>query len=255
MKHSDVEELLASYALDAVDPAEVVLVDAHLAECARCRAEVARHRELASMLTGSPEEPPAELWERISGALAEPDPDYAGGAADATPVAPITNLSEAQRGRSKLGKGVLAALAAAAAAVIVVMALQVSHLNGQVAKMQASVRSSGLASAVSSALVGPHREIQLTSSGGRSAEVVITPSGQAYWVRSSLPHLSPDRTYQLWALVKGKPVSVGLVGSNPSRYAAFRVERGTSALMVTAEPAGGTPQPTTKVVVERAISA
>ena len=113
MKHSDVEELLASYALDAVDPAEVVLVDAHLAECARCRAEVARHRELASMLTGSPEEPPAELWERISGALAEPDPDYAGGAADATPVAPITNLREAQRGRSKLGKGVLAALAAA----------------------------------------------------------------------------------------------------------------------------------------------
>ena len=87
----------------------------------------------------------------------------------------------------------------------------------------------------------------------QAAEVVITNSGQAYWVNSTLPELSGGQTYQLWALVNGKAVSIGLIGRDPTAYAAFTVEIGSSALMVTAEPQGGTPQPTTKVLVQETI--
>ena len=76
----------------------------------------------------------------------------------------------------------------------------------------------------------------------QAAEVVITNSGQAYWVNSTLPELSGGQTYQLWALVNGKAVSIGLIGRDPTAYAAF-----------TAEPQGGTPQPTTKVLVQETI--
>ncbi|MGO9558237.1 MAG: anti-sigma factor domain-containing protein [Acidimicrobiales bacterium] len=252
MNHSEVEELLAAYALDAVDPAEARGIEAHVAECPRCRAEVARHREVASMFSGSPEEPPAELWQRISGSLSEPDPQYAG-PGEIAAIAPITAARAARR-RFNVVSGVFAGVATAAAAVVIVLAVQVSNLNSQVSQMRAALGSKGLASAVATALVEPHRDAVLSSAtSSRSAEVVITNSGQAYWVHSTLPELKAGQTYQLWALVNGKPVSIGLIGRDPSAYAAFRVEIGSSALMVTAEPEGGTPQPTTKVLVQEAI--
>ncbi|MGO9197874.1 MAG: anti-sigma factor domain-containing protein [Acidimicrobiales bacterium] len=252
MTHSDVEELLAAYALDAVDPAEALAVEAHVAECSRCRAEVARHRELASMFSSSPEEAPAELWQRISGALAEPDPEYGAPLAIAQ-IAPIGAGRRVPR-RITLANGLLAGVAAVAAVVVIVMAVQISHLNGQVAQMQDAIGSKGLASAVATALVEPHQEAVLSSATGKmTAEVVITPSGEAYWVHSSLPQLKAAQTYQLWALVNGKPVSIGLIGRDPSGYSAFRIGPGSAALMVTAEPAGGTPSPTTRVLLRQTI--
>ncbi|MHB1986957.1 MAG: anti-sigma factor [Acidimicrobiales bacterium] len=252
MKHAEVEELLAAYALDAVDPAEMVFVDAHISVCARCRAEVARHRELASMFAASPDEAPLGLWERISSALAEPEPEYA----DQTVIAPIAPSGAARRGRRRLSTAseVLGALAAAAAALVIVMAVQLSHLDSRVGRLQAAVAAKGLASAVSSALVEPHRAAILTSATtSMSAEVVITPGGQAYWVKSSLPELALGKSYQLWALVNGETVSIGLIGRDPSNYAAFRIGSGASALMVTVEPAGGTSTPTSPVVVRKTI--
>jgi hypothetical protein len=143
---------------------------------------------------------------------------------------------------------------AAAAAVVIVMAVQLSDLNGQVSQMKTALGSKGLASAVATALVEQHKEAMLSSATShQSAEVVITNSGQAYWVHSTLPELKAGQTYQLWALVNGKAVSIGLIGRDPTFYAAFTVEIGSSALMVTAEPQGGTPQPTTKVLVQETI--
>src|SRR5690606_35755181 len=50
---SDVDEfteLLGAYALDAVEPDEREAVERHLADCPRCRSEVAEHREVAAYL-------------------------------------------------------------------------------------------------------------------------------------------------------------------------------------------------------------
>ena len=50
LSHAELEELLGAYALDAVDGEERELVELHLLDCPRCRAEVAEHRAVASFL-------------------------------------------------------------------------------------------------------------------------------------------------------------------------------------------------------------
>ncbi len=51
--HESIAELLGAYALDALEPAEMELVEAHLQECPRCAAEVAQHHEVAGLLANS----------------------------------------------------------------------------------------------------------------------------------------------------------------------------------------------------------
>jgi len=75
MAHHEIEELLGAYALDAVDADEARLVEDHLADCPRCRAEVAEHREVAALLTtGSTEPVPDGLWDRIAADLGDTPP-------------------------------------------------------------------------------------------------------------------------------------------------------------------------------------
>ena len=251
MKHSEVDDLLAPYALDAVEDAEQLAVEAHLSECGRCRAEVARHREVAALFSASPAEPPPTLWERIHGSLGEV-PEAAVGRPEAVAV---LDGARPRRDRLALAGGLLGGLAAAAAVLAIVLAVQVSSLNGKVANLTAALGRRGLDSAVAAALVRPHHEARLSSaSGSATAQVVLTPSGQDYWVGSSLPKLSSGRSYQLWALVGRKPVSIALVGADPSAYSAFRLGAGATALMVTAEPAAGSPSPTGPVLVQAAVS-
>ncbi|MGZ4705939.1 MAG: anti-sigma factor family protein, partial [Acidimicrobiales bacterium] len=53
---SEVEELIGAFALDAVDADEREAVERHLADCPRCRNELAGHLEVAALLgnTGAP---------------------------------------------------------------------------------------------------------------------------------------------------------------------------------------------------------
>ena len=113
--------------------------------------------------------------------------------------------------------------------------------------MQASRGITGL---VNQALLDPaHRTVALTAADGRrGAEVIVLPGGTAYFVNRSLPELGTARTFQLWAVSKGKVVSLGVLGPAPEAVP-VRVEAPVTALMVTAEPSGGTPGPTTPVLL------
>jgi hypothetical protein len=57
-------------------------------------------------------------------------------------------------------------------------------------------------------------------------------------VRDNLPILKPDRTYQLWAVVGGTKISVGVLGPSPGPLQ-FHTPPTLSALAVTDEQAGG----------------
>ncbi len=248
MIHSEVEELLGAYALDAIDDSEKSDIEAHLDSCGRCRHELARHLELASLLSASPDTAPSALWQRIAAALSEPDPEYAGRPA----LAPLVSIGVPRDSHRKVRavSGVLGAAAAVAAVVAVFLALQLANLRHEVDQVRAAERVTALDQAVTAALVSPHTEAILTSTGHHvEAEVVITPGGESYWVHSSLPPLRRGMTYQLWALVDGKVVSLGLFGRDPTGYASFRLGRNSSRLMVTAEPAGGSAAPTNSPVV------
>jgi anti-sigma-K factor RskA len=64
---SEIHDLAAAYALDALDPEDRWTYERHLDTCERCREEVAALRESATELAYAAEgpEPPPELRERI----------------------------------------------------------------------------------------------------------------------------------------------------------------------------------------------
>ena len=77
MPRSEIDDLLGAYALDAVDADERELVERHLAGDPAARAEVDEMRETAAVLASLPvadEGAPADLWDRIAGAIADPLP-------------------------------------------------------------------------------------------------------------------------------------------------------------------------------------
>ena len=41
---------------------------------------------------------------------------------------------------------------------------------------------------------------------------MVLPDGRGYLVQSDLPSLSAKETYQLWGVVGGQPISIGILG-------------------------------------------
>jgi len=123
-----------------------------------------------------------------------------------------------------------------------------------VGQLAATGQRNGLGSAVRAALVDPAAQrVALSASapagssgpGPQAALLVIEPDGTAFALNTAMPPLPRDRTYQLWAMTGARPVSLGLLGSDPVDVA-FTVSPSVPLprFAVTAEPAGGTAQPT-----------
>jgi len=246
MDHAEIEELLGVYALDALDPGAAAEVEAHLEGCVRCAVEVAQHHDVAGLLANSGGAAPAgvwtgiaeqlggtsdQAWGRLAARLDPPGRDRGADSADATVTttadagtvgagAPVVPLGAGIRRRRWVMAG--SGLVAAAAAVLaLVFGLQVHHLNGQVDALRAGPQ---LSAAERAALASPStRRIPLASTastGARStpATVVLTAAGTGFLVNDSSGGLSPlpaGRTYQLWGVVGGRAISLGLLGPRP----------------------------------------
>ncbi len=249
MIHEEIEELLGAYALHATEADEDREIEAHLADCPRCRAEVQAHLEVAAMLGSSPAEVPAGLWEKIAASVGEIRPP---GAADRRSVSPPMGTAPFSRARPpRRGPApVWATAVAVAAAVIALLGVEVAHLDQQVGSLKTAIRQYGLSGAAAQVALGPHRTIVLTAAKAEVAKLVVAPSGAAFWVSSSLRELPSSETYQLWGLARGNVVSLGLVGPDPRSVGAFRIEATITAVMLTAEPSGGTPKPTPPVLAQ-----
>ena len=246
LDHEEVSEMLATYSLDALPPEEAALVEQHLVDCPRCRAELAELREVAGLLGGSATSPPEGLWDRIASELTEP-------AAEPPEAPPLRPIGSARKARA--WRVAAAGLAAVLLAVLGVLSYRVVNLDNRVGQLQSALGQHGPSQQVTLALADPaHRNVQLTAKSSTThADVVVLPDGRAYWVDDDLAALPPGRTYQLWALSSGKVVSLGVLGRSPESVP-FRVERTMTELMVTAEPTGGVPAPTTAVLVAGPVS-
>lgn len=254
MTHDEVEELLGAYALDATSTQEREEIERHLATCPRCRAEAATHQETAAMMAvGLAGRSPEGLWERIAAATfqAEPRADAALPLPPLRPV-PVPGTARPRRFGGAARRFVWVATAAAAVALAVAgyFGVEVGQLRSQVHVLGRQVASASLAEAAAAVVAGPHATVSLDAADGTPAGrvVVAATGGVAYWLPSRLAELPDSRTYQLWGLVDGRPVSLAILGPDPRTMGRFRFGTGTSKLMVTAEPAGGTPAPTTAVL-------
>jgi anti-sigma factor RsiW len=237
---AEVEALLGAYALDAVDPDEREAVEAHLAVCPRCRAELAEHLETASFLAHGGASAPDGLWPRIASSLEESPPALRLGVVDGA-AAGSRDLGAPKRLRPRGRSVVWAAVAAAAVVVVAVLAVQLVRQGNQIDDLHSQMAATGVSHAAMDALADPaSRKIDLRSPSGQpmSATAVISPSGTGYLVPSELPRLTADRTYQLWALMPGKAISLGLLGAHPG-VVAFPGKGPITGLAVTEEHAGG----------------
>jgi hypothetical protein len=259
MTHEQASELLAVFALDAVDSDEQDLIEAHLAECPRCRAELDAHRDVAAALGNSVEQLPEGLWSSIASRLpprpAEeppPMPTLVRGESghEAGTVTGFRTPRQAPRRATRGRLFSVASLAAAAAAVAVAAVLGVNlvHANDQIS----SLHNASPASATAALGVRGHKVVDLESAGHvELAKFVTVPSGQGYLVTSNLPTLPSAETYQLWGVISGRAISLGLLGRAP-HDAAFTLGGSShpSELGITVEPAGGSVVPTGSMLAE-----
>jgi anti-sigma-K factor RskA len=297
LRHREIEEILAAYALDAVDAAEAATVDAHLAGCPLCRAELDGYWETAAALgtaaaaaaADRTDAPPPELWDRIAVSLAATAPgtdagpagrptflrniavgrDVApgGGAAPGAGVAPIdepdradgpagapVDLPAHRRGRTF--RWAAAAVGVAAAVAIAVLAVNLSQTNNQLDQARAALAAAGPGAAANALQEPGHQLVRMDApSGSEVAVFVITPDQRGYLVTSSMAALPSNETYQLWAMFRGRPISLGLMGSHPHQVTFTVAGSATpTALAITVEPTGGTVAPTQTPLASGAVA-
>ena len=251
--HNDIQELLGAFALDAVDEEERDLVEAHLASCPRCRAEVEGHRETAALLAHRGERAPEGVWDRIAEALDDVPP-----ALDLARIAPLqAGAAEPTGGSDDLSDRravkaaprtiplrVAAATMAVAAALILFLGVALGRNDnaglGRVDEIADAMEKAVVTNAAYAALANPAAErVDLKSPDGQAlAEVVRLPDGTGYIVPRRLTALSSDRVYQLWAVRSDAKISLGVLGAIPE-VSAFRMNGPVMAYAVTDEAAGG----------------
>ncbi len=254
MTHDEASELLAAYALDAVDGEENTEIEEHLASCPRCRSELDGLREVAGAMGNSVEPLPEGLWSHIASQLPEREADE-----DPPPMpaltpeprtsSPFRTPSAPSGRRRRASLTTVGAIAVAAAAVAVVFGIGLVRADNRVTNLQAQMAQQP--ATVSHTLATPGRSLVDLDSASHTqvAQFVVVPDGRGYLVSSSLPSLGRGRTYQLWGIVGGQAISLGLLGSTP--HQAVFTMAGTnrpSRLSITAEPAGGAVMPTTAIV-------
>lgn len=232
-RHQEIQELLGAFALDAVDAHEASAIEDHLRECPRCRAEVASHRETAALLVDFHVEPSSALWDRVAASLDEAAP----------PPLDLSRLASiAPRSRPAAVR-----LLAVAAAVAVVLGLGGVTLQQQreVDELQTALARQELAVTASSAFDEPEARTATLRAGDGSLALraVVLPDGSGYLVAERLPRLDPQRTYQLWGIVEGEPVSARVLGAAPT-VVRFTLPVGATALAISEERAGGATEPT-----------
>ena len=130
--HTEFAELLAVYSLDALPPDEVSVLEGHLADCPRCRAELESLRDVASLLGNSGASPPAGTWDKIAGELGLPPAD------ESVPL-----LAFQSRRRRPVWRNAALAVAAVVMVVLGLLSYRVVNLDNRVGQLQASLGERG----------------------------------------------------------------------------------------------------------------
>lgn len=232
LPHDELRELLGAYALDAVDPDEGAAVDAHVAHCAACRAELHDLSEAAALLGTTHAEPPPEIWDRIAGQL---------GSAAPAPLRrlPAPRVAPTRRVAWLAAAAVIVLLAGIASLGMVALRQQhqLDRANRALASngVQQSLDHAALAAAASP---GARQVALVDADGARVATMVLVPGGTAYLVPKSMKALDPAHTYQLWGVAGTTAISLAVLGSSPA-VTPIAVPAQVQALAVTEENAPG----------------
>ena len=221
---NDIHDLVAPYALDALDPDERAEFERHLAGCERCTRELRELQGTAAALAWGVEapEPPDGLRDRIL--------EQARGEAQVVPF----------RHRRSWVTPVLGIAAAAAACLAIGLGLWAASLS----KDLDHERGLNAAQARALEVVGDPTA-KVTALKGAEGTLVVGSNGRAALVVCGLEPAPSGQTYEAW-LIRGRPVPAGLfeAGDTCTAVTLEGAAQSGSTVAVTREPAKGSKQPT-----------
>lgn len=245
MSEPHVEELIAFYALGALTPDELGQVEAHLPDCASCRTLAAEASGVAEALpfASTPVRPSASLKSTL----------FARVRADAAqrPVErPVAGALARMAGMFLPGLAVASLVAA------IVLGGLVFALQGEVARLNASLEQQRQALALIAAPGAETRVLQGTEVApqARGALVADPQQATALLVVSGLAPLPPNRVYQFWLIRGEQPIDAGIFTVDPNGIGQLVVLAPSpiadfQAVGLTVEPEGGSPLPTGDLVM------
>lgn len=280
--HNEIRSLLGVYAVDALEAQENTVVRGHLESCAECRDEMVALADAAAAVALTADvEPSPDLWDRLLAGMRADSVGSVGsvgsgsvgsvvshglgetGVADANsqswspklhlnePVSPVSLPAMATRStvvelathrvtvrRRSLRMALAGAAAAAALAVPATLVLTGGPAPTIAAMAERAEKAPG--SQLGSLVLAENKQTV--------GQIVLTANGEGYVKSSTLAPLPAEQTYQLWAIVDGKPVSAGLLGNDPGD-SAFTVKGDVAAMALSIEPKGGVAQPSTPIAL------
>ncbi|MGZ0147822.1 anti-sigma factor [Kribbella sp. WER1] len=228
MTESDVHTLTGPYVLDALPDDERARFEAHLADCAFCRTEVAELRAAAVKLaTQVAAPPPPALKADVMAAIEH-----------VRQLPPLVEEREAVV-RRRFGRRSVLALAAAAAVIAVSGGIAIDQYRGRTAAEQASRQIAAvLAEPDAHTVHGPVR------GGGQATVVTSDRADKSVVVLRDLPKLPTGRTWQLWMMDPQQNAhSIGLATGDLTRVITGSTT-GMATFGLTVEPDGGSRTPT-----------
>jgi anti-sigma-K factor RskA len=259
----DIHTLTGAYAVDALAADEREVFEAHLEACDACCQEVAELQATAARLGGSLHEPPPpELKGRVLAAIDRTRQDPPGSADGSWPDASPDPASAAW-GRDELADararkaraagaprwllGVVGAAAGVLAIAVVGLGFAVASLGERLGQMETA------AGQLTEVLTAVDAETVSVAVDGTAVSIVMSPRrGEAVVLVDGMAPAPDDHDYELWMIHDDVRVPAGVFNVD-DRGRATRVVTGdmatVTAIGVTVEPAGGSPQPTSEPVM------
>lgn len=252
----ELRELAPLHALGATTPDEAAAMEAAMATDPELAAEVASFRDVPAMLaTAEPVTPSPALRGKLLAAAAPQGMAHAAvtGATSGPRLVPDTP-SVARRWAP--------VLAAASLVIATLVGVEALRARGELDRL----RNTNVALAdqlarrerTLNAMFMGERDLYLVQVGAK--EEATGPGVQFFWNAKEgrgvahvfrLARAPEGRDYQIWALVNGKPVSLVVFNSDAEGHAIVDIDglatsvEGVTDVLVSVEPKGGSPQPTT----------
>jgi anti-sigma-K factor RskA len=235
-------EVLAAYALDALEPAEMRQVEEHLQTCAACRTELNAFQNVSGQLSLAIVEidPPVGLKERL---LAKAKPEKS------LPVRHVSKGSPLGRRQPAFWRHLPAW---GVGGLLLVLLLFTSNLL--LLQRLNRLETTG-------ALPLPFVELSSTEHApeARAVLVMSKDSRKGTLVVDGLVPLGDERQYQLWLIAADERTSGGVFSVGAEGYGYLRVTSPGPLLEfdsfgVTIEPHGGSPAPTGQQVLAAVVN-
>jgi anti-sigma-K factor RskA len=221
----DPHDLLAAYALDALDDDERERFERHLDECEECSEQLALLREPVAALAYAAEGPAPP--EALRGRIIE--------GAQAEPRAAVIKLPRRNR-----ALGVVAGIAAAAACLAIGLGIWANSLSNSLDQERSA----------KSALEQLAAEATAKPLIGANGSLLVARDGRAGLVVCGLAGAPSAKTYEAWVISGTTPQPAGLFrgGSDCSSVLLSKRVPDNATVAVTLERAGGAASPTLPIL-------